>query len=332
MNTKWAAPGRPAQEPADLPLTGGMAGTAADSVGDQLGSAGVAIARCNERWPSQIGELAESDNPLASLEPVGVGGVLDGAFDLLRNRFGMLVAVAAAMLLPLQLLEVLGEMSSGLDADLDASGFAASFDLLAASTTTSAIDWIVLILRVVALSFLGVLTGAMVSDLLADRRRPASGLIGAAARRWWVAALIPVFCVPVKTAGACLIYIGFFAADALLMCASVVAGAEGRGPIHAFGRSWRLAGRNYGTALGVAFGGFLISLVLQAAFWIGPVLLASQFLASESLLLLVQQIGLLSMLVLQPLTACIAARAYVEFRCRSEALDIELRRTKVGLT
>ncbi|MGI9578020.1 MAG: hypothetical protein ACR2OH_07475, partial [Microthrixaceae bacterium] len=299
--------------------------------GGHLGSAGVAVVRCDERWPTGEGELAESNNPLAALEPVGVGGVLDGAFDLLRARFGLLVGLAAAMLLPLQLIEVLGEISSGLDADVDAAGFTSSLDLLAADTATSALGWLVLIMRVIVLSFLGLVMGVMVSDLLDDRRRSAASLVGAAARRWWVAVLVPVLCLPIKIAGGCLLLVGFFIADAFLMCASVVAGAESRGPLHAFGRSWQLATRQFGVALGVSFGGFAILLVLQLAFWIGPALLASQFLASEALLLLVQQIGLLSMLVLQPLTACIAARAYVELRCRTEALDLEIRRNKVGL-
>jgi hypothetical protein len=65
--------------------------------------------------------------------------------------------------------------------------------------------------------------------------------------------------------------------------------------------------------------------------WVGPVLLAGQFVTSESVLLVVQQVSLLTLLVVQPLTACITARAYVELRCRAEGLDIQLRRERLGL-
>jgi hypothetical protein len=75
----------------------------------------------------------------------------------------------------------------------------------------------------------------------------------------------------------------------------------------------------------------VISAVLQLSLYLGPVLLASFFVSSEPMLLALQQVALLSLLVTQPLTAAIAARAYVEFRCRSEALDLALRRRDLGL-
>lgn len=329
--TTWAAPGVGA-EPSRSAAGETAATPAAEGASDvRLGSAGVAVARCDAKWSPGSLERELADNPLEGLAPVGVGGVLDGGFDLLRHRFGTLVGLAAALLLPLQLLEVLGELQAGLDADASASGFNGFSDPFAVGAASTPVAWLVLVLRVVALSFLGVVTGSMVADLLGGRRRPTGQLLASAARRWWVAVLLPLLCVPVKSVGTCLVYVGFFAADALLMCASVVAGAEGRGPLHAFGRSWRLAWQNYGTAFGISFGGFLIAVVLQVSLWVGPVLLAGQFVTSESVLLVVQQVSLLTLLIVQPLTACIAARAYVELRCRAEGLDIQLRRERLGL-
>jgi hypothetical protein len=329
--TQWAAPGV-AAEPARSTRSGtGTTPEAGGAPGLGLGSAGVAVARCDAEWSPGALDRELADNPLEGLAPVGVGGVLDGGFDLLRHRFGALVGLAAGILLPLQLLEVLGELQAGLDADAGAAGFNGFADPFAVGAASTPIAWLVLALRVVALSFLGVFTGSMVADLLRGRRRPTGQLLASAASRWWVAVLIPLLCVPVKSVGACLLYVGFFAADALLMCASVVAGAEGRGPLHAFGRSWRLAWQNYGTAIGISFGGFLIAVVLQVSLWVGPVLLAGQFVTSESVLLVVQQVSLLTLLVVQPLTACITARAYVELRCRAEGLDIQLRRERLGL-
>jgi len=81
----------------------------------------------------------------------------------------------------------------------------------------------------------------------------------------------------------------------------------------------------------VSIGSFVISTVLQVSLYAGPVLLASYFISSESALLAVQHVALLTLLVTQPLTAAIAARAYLEFRCRSEALDLALRRRDLGL-
>jgi hypothetical protein len=127
------------------------------------------------------------------------------------------------------------------------------------------------------------------------------------------------------------VYLGWFLLDALLMCASVVAGAEGVGPLRAFGRSWTLARSSYGVAVLVSFGGFVVTNILQFALVLGPVALVGMFTVSEGVLVLVQQITSLVLLISQPLTACIAGRAYVELRCRAEALDLERRRVGQGL-
>jgi hypothetical protein len=171
----------------------------------------------------------------------------------------------------------------------------------------------------------------MLRELLGGRLPSGRRLAARAARRWWVAALIPLLTVPVKSVGFCLVYVGWFLLDALLMCASVVAGAEGVGPLRAFGRSWTLARSSYGVAVLVSFGGFVVTSILQFALVLGPVALVGMFTVSEGVLVLVQQITSLVLLITQPLTACIAGRAYVELRCRAEALDLERRRVAQGL-
>jgi len=292
------------------------------------GASGVAVARGDAPWPSLDTSAKADSDSLAPLGPVGVGGVLDGGFDLLRSHFGVLVALAAALLLPLQLVDLLVAVLAGRPAELNASPLLAA---VGSSGSNMPVTWLVVALRVVVLSFLGLTTGVLVSDSLTQRVRRTRSVLAVAAGRWWVALLVPVLCIPVKAVSACLVSVGFFIGDALLMCVSVVAGAEGAGPLRAFGRSWTLGWRSFGTALGVSIGSFVISTVLQVSLYAGPVLLASYFISSESALLAVQHVALLTLLVTQPLTAAIAARAYLEFRCRSEALDLALRRRDLGL-
>lgn len=293
-----------------------------------LGAAGVAVVRGDAPWPPDSTAGEAKTVWLENLEPVGVGGVLDGGFSLLRSHFGVLVGLAAALLLPLQLVDLWASVAAGRSAELDTSPLLAA---VGSMDSNMPITWLVAVLRFVVLSFLGLTAGVLVAGSLAGRVPSARSVLVAAGRRWWVALLVPILCVPVKAVSACLIYVGFFLGDALLMCASVVAGAERAGPFRSFGRSWALGWRSFGTALGVAIGSFVISAVLQVSLYAGPVLLASFFVSSEAMLLVVQQIGLLSLMVTQPLTAAIAARAYVEFRCRSEALDLALRRRDLGL-
>ncbi len=292
------------------------------------GSAGVAVARGDDRWPDTDGSRSGGHGVLEDLEPVGVGGVLDGGFHILRNHFGLLVGLAASIYLPLQLLDLWVAISAGLSAEIDSTPL---LSVLASTDSQLPLTWVVFALRVLALSVLGMAAGIVMRDSLAGVRRRPAAVVRRVARRWWVALLVPVLCIPVKLAFGCLGYIGFFLGDALLMCASVVAGAEGKGPLASFARSWRLGARSFGTALGVSLGAFAISVVLQFALYLGPALLTSVFVPSEAVILAVQQAAMLSLVVTQPLTAAIAARGYVELRCRSEALDLALRRHDLGL-
>lgn len=293
--------------------------------------AGVAVAPGDARWEADAGTVDPGDrNPLRDVEPAGVGGVLDGGFDLLRIGFGRLVGLAAALLLPLQLIELIIFTRVGRvdQVDIDQSPFAG---FMAMGSSPSSVSWVFVALRLMILSFLGMTVGLMVRELLGGRLPSGRSLAAAAGRRWWVAAVIPLLTAPVKSVGFCLVYLGWFLIDCLLMCPSVIAGAEGAGPLRSFGRSWKLARASYGTALGVSVGGFVIATILQFALLLGPAALVSAFAVSEGVLLLVQQITSLVLLVTQPLTACIAGRAYVEFRCRSEGLDLHRRRASLGL-
>ena len=296
-----------------------------------LGAAGVAIARADRAGPRRWeGRRADGDGVLDPLGPVGVAGVLVGGFELLRVAFVPLVGLAAALLLPLQLVDLFAGLRAG-GADDAAVPGSPVWGLGSTGTGGQGLSWALSMLRVGVLSFLGLTAGVIVADALARRRRHPLAVIGAAAPRWWVAALLPVLCVPPKVVAGVMGGIPFLFVDALLMCASVVAGAEGAGPLRSIARSWLLGWRSYGTALGVAVGGLVVTALLQAVLYLGPVALAGFLVAPESVLVVVQQLALLSLLVTQPLTACIAARAWVELRCRGEALDISRRRHDLGL-
>ncbi|MEZ5238871.1 MAG: hypothetical protein R2716_07945 [Microthrixaceae bacterium] len=292
-------------------------------------SSGVAVARGDAPWPRAGHEPMDDHGALSGLEPVGVGGVLDGGFEFLRRHFALLVGFSAALYLPLQLADLWISISAGLSAEIEGSPLVVALGSAGGSLPLS---WAVVGLRVVALSAVGMAAGVVVGDSLARTGRRPAEVMKLVARRWWVALLVPLVCIPVKAAFACFAYVGFFIGDSLLMCASVAAGAERTGPLASFARSWRLGVRSFGTALGVSLGAFAISVVLQFALYLGPALLTSVIVPSEEVLLAVQQVAMLSLIVTQPLTAAITARAYVELRCRSEALDLSLRREALGLT
>jgi hypothetical protein len=73
----------------------------------------------------------------------------------------------------------------------------------------------------------------------------------------------------------------------------------------------------------VSLGGLAISMVLRTALWLGPLALVSATVPSGLLAVLVARLGALVLLVTEPLVACIAARAWLELRCRTEGYDLE---------
>lgn len=277
-------------------------------------SAGIATARGDAQWPNDQVDQRHFDNPLQDLRLVGVGGVLDGGFDLLKVGFNPLVALAAILILPWTILDLVLRLTSG-----TAIGPGEGLPPLAMVGILS-----------LALSFLGMAGGFMASELLAGRE-PRLRSIGAfVASRWWVALLIPLMAAPIKGIAYVLCILPLLFVAPLLMCASSAAGAEQLNPFRALLRGASLARANYSKALFVFVGAAIISLILNTALLLGPIML-SGFVPTDWTANLLITAPSIVLLVSQPLTACIAARAYVDFRCASEGLDLALRRDKLGL-
>ena len=322
----WAAPESP---PAD---------GAATSVPTLGGAAGVAVARGDARPdrradPTGAGTRSPEDNPLGRLAVTGPGGVLDGGFDLLRFRFRRLVGLTAVIFVPIQLLELVLGLTVGTAATVSSDG--SSGDVLSGlglqSVGSSGWAMLFLLVRAVALCVLGIAVGHLVQGWLDGRDPTFREALWFAASRSWVAPVVVVVASAAKLLLACLGGVGWFLADALFFIAGIVAGVEHTGPFATIGRSVRLTRSAYGLSLVVCIGGFVICQILQLALTAGPLLLLAAFQPPEGWLLVAQQLASLVLLVALPLTACIAARAYVELRCRAEGFDLVRRQGDHGL-
>jgi hypothetical protein len=336
-----AVRGAPAATGLDAP-DGSLTGVAAASTG-------VAVARGDARRPRRGAATAElpqvhdrdrtrtaedpaaalEGNPLRGLGVGGAGAVLDSSFDLLRFRFRRFVALTAVLFVPLQLLDLVVALSSGVTAGGDGTD---QFQLLDTGAGTSS-GWTFLVvgLQSCALFLLGMAAGHLVEGWLAGRDDAFGTVVGAVARRAWVVPIVVVVAVAAKTAAACAGGVGFFLVDALFFIAGPVAGAERTGPFATIGRSVRLAKGAYGLALAVCFGGFAITFVLRFALSLGPMALIALIGLPDEWLIVLEQASALTLLITMPLTACIAARAHVDLRCRVEGLDLVRREEARGL-
>lgn len=290
------------------------------------GGPGNAIARADARAPRRAHADDMDGNPLAEPAVGGPGVVLDEAFDLLRFRFARLVAMAATVALPVQLLSLVVALRAGvggntLDAVLPGAG------IVDAGGGPGGWEESVLLpaLRVLALSLLGIGVGRLAALWLEGRDATYGQVVGFVVRRAWAAPVICVLGLSVKVAFGLLGGITYIFGEALVFIASVVAGAEVLGPFAAIRRSIRLTRSAYGVALVVAIGGTVLTLVLVTALLVGPTWLLAAYSVPEAVLLVASQLGSLVVLVTWPLTACVSARAWVELRCRVEGADIRRR-------
>jgi hypothetical protein len=273
---------------------------------------------------------ATQRNPLADLRPVSVGAVLDGGVELLRHRFGRLILMTACLFVPVWLLHLL----MAVVAPPSATGQAATSGptLLWSSLATGAdtpLSGLVGILQLVALSLLGVVIGhyAMATARGEDPELRELGAV--ALRRWWVAVLIVPLTSVVHVVAACLGGIGWILGDAFVFLTSVAAGAERLGPWRAFVRSWSLTRSAYGRALLICFGGLVITQLIRWSLAIGPTALVVALAPESPLVGLFGAATTAVLLITEPLTACLAARAYLDLRCRHDGLDLAMRHERL---
>lgn len=273
------------------------------------------------------GDPADRPSPLADLRPVGPGAVLDGAVDLLRHRFGRIVALAACLFVPVWLLNVVlalaapPPLSGG--SGLDWSGMS--------TATSSPLVYLVMALQLVALSVLGLCVGHLAIELACGRDASLSELGSVALRRGWVALLIVPLNALVHGPALCFAGVGWIIGDALVFLSSVVAGAERRGPWSSFVRGMSLTRAEFGRALAISLGGLCLTQLIRLSLSFGPTVLITSLAPGSSLATMFGALSTGVLLLTQPLSACIAARAYLDLRCRRDGLDLVLRRERSSL-
>lgn len=326
-----AAPWTPPESPAPDAAPAAGPDQVAGPEGVWRGGAGRARARGDARVPRVEGNADLDGNPLREPGVGGPGVVLDEAVALLRFRFRRFVALAATVVVPVQLLALSTSLRAGLSGDPAVDDVLPAATLFTAFGASGAEHLLLLALHAVALGLVGMAAGHLVASWLEGRDPTYGQVVAAVGRRVWVAPVVVVAGLVVKVPFVLLGGFGFVLGDALVFTAAAVAGAERLGPFGAVRRSIRLARHDYGLAVVVALGGLVLTQVLQSALVLGPLWLVSTFSPPEGWLVAVGQLGSLVVLVTMPLTACIAARTWVELRCRVEGVDLRRRGVRLGL-
>jgi hypothetical protein len=259
------------------------------------------------------------------LAPMTTADLLDGAFAILKRRPGDVLALAAAFVIPVEVLSSI-LLRDVLDAGA-LSGIGDPTTLLSteegetvgagAAVTSVAIG-------AVSLALLAGALGVLVDGWYRGRRVGAAEAATAALRRSPALLVALVLVHVLEGIGLLALGIGAYLAMALCHLTSPAVTVERLGPLAAIARSVRLTRRRIGPALVVPGLVGVVGLLVSFGFQAIPELVAG--VVPDDWDWLVRSAGqLAAQLVVVPFTAGVAVLFHLDLRVRTEALDIDLR-------
>ncbi len=262
-------------------------------------------------------------NPLVPLRRFGGTAALDLGFDLFRAQAKVLISIATALFLPIQLLDLFLRLTTRRPSG--ASAFTTSGFALGVFGPMSGFEPFILVLQSVALSLLGVASGVLTAAMMESQTMSAGAVFRRTMARFWIAPLIVAFSAIVYGLGSFLPLLGWAIAGGLTFTASIAAGVEGLGPWRAVRRAMALGGHNLTRAVGLYLGGLIILYLTRLVLLGGPLGLLALLGAPEQLINIVMESTAIVLVIVAPLTAAMASAAYVSMRVSSEGIDLAAR-------
>lgn len=311
----WAVPGTAAEQPQPSDAPGAPAGGPLP---------GDAVGRVVDAAVAPSGEVSV---PQVALRPMTAADVLDGGFAVVTARPRRLYGIAAALIVPTQLIVAAAERATSVDVDfLDFFN-----DPTVANEQINSGDlvnqYLVLGLDIVlsglVLVFLAAAIAHLVGQWIMGRDAPAGELVRHACRRWWP--LFGSFFV-VKAAEFASVFgcwLGLIFVMPLFVAVAPVIGVEGGGPWGAVARGVRLARTRYFPVMGVSLLMALASTLLSSALSALPQGLAA-WIGLDDGWWLVAFGAIVGQLIVVPFVAAATVLLYFDLRVRTEGLDLEM--------
>jgi hypothetical protein len=264
--------------------------------------------------------------PGLALRPMTVADVLDGGFAVLKARPRRLLGVAAAFVVPSQLLVAyIGrQVSGGLEVADVFSGDPAVLDQSNSDLGAQYLTiFAAVILSGLALVCVAAAVAHQVSQWMMGRDAPAGELFGVVGRRILPLSVSFVLVKLAEVAGLFGCYIAILFVMALFVVVAPVIAVEGVGPFAALGRSSRLVQGRYFPVLGLAVLMGIVGLLLSNALAALPQALAI-WIDSPATWPLLAVGGVVAEVIVVPFTAAATTLLYLDLRVRNEGLDIEM--------
>lgn len=284
------------------------------------------------RW--QGGHYLDPDRPKGGgprtgplpLHPMSLADILDGAFNLFKAELRTIVLVAAAFIVPIQV------VSAFLQRDfLDGTGVVSilsdpSVTLSDPAAGSVGQSWAALLSLAAALLVLPFVAGAIsrvVSAAYLGERMSAGDALRAVAGRWWVFVVAWFLVHVLEAIGTLLCVVPGLLAMALFVPVAPIIAVEGLGPVKAMRRSARLVRPRLFPVLGVALLAGLLASVLGSVLSTVPSIAAFAVGLRWGWILLAAG-GILNGLISTTLVAIVATLVYYDLRIRREGLDLQI--------
>jgi hypothetical protein len=281
-----------------------------------------------EATSSATGPAAAAAEPLppvpVALAPMTTADLLDGAFAILKRRPRDVLAIAAALVIPIEVLSAV-LLRDVLDAGaLTGVGDPTSVLTAEGGDAVGGAALVTVAISTVSLALLAGALGVLVDGWYRGRHVGPRDAVLAALRRS-PALLVGVVVVKLlEGVGLLALGVGAYLAMALCHLVSPAVAVEGLGPFAAVRRSVQLTRRRILPALAVPGLVGLVGLVVAFGFQAVPEVLTA--VVPDDWDWLVRSAGqLASQLVVVPFTAGVAVLFHLDLRIRTEALDIDLR-------
>jgi hypothetical protein len=333
----WAVPGSAEEQPSPAPPpppppgagpgNGAAPGGAGTTGGRAAGEAGPTGWAAPAGPAVDVGPHGAAAVPRVALRPMTVADVLDGGFAIVKARPRRILAIAAAFVVPTQLLIAWLQRSASdtlVVGDLFTDDPTVINEQLGNDGTGEVLALVlVAIIPAIALVCVAAAIAHLVGQWMMGRDAPAGEMMGVVGRRLWPLLASFVLVKVAEAVGIVGCYVGLVFIMALFVPVAPIIGVEGSGPIAAMRRSVRLVRPRYFPVLGIALLMGVTSLVLATALSALPQSLAG-IIGYENGWPLLALGAIAADIVVLPWVAAATALLYFDLRVRTEGLDLEM--------
>jgi len=262
-----------------------------------------------------------------------MGQIIDQGFEVLRFRFGRIMAISLVVVLPLVAVPTLlsyGSFAGEAERLLDSGGSDVFFGVLFG--TGGASGWwsaLASLASPIAQALVGIGVATLVGGWVMGRDPTFGEACGRIFRRTPAALVVFAAGVVPKVVGIYLCLLPGLVMVALFLVASPVLATEDSGPFRTIARSWGLGRRRLWPLVGLTVAGVLLASLITLLLNLAGLAIVEISGASTWAWVLLGGLSVLGGVFLTALLAAWAALAYVDVRVRTEGMDLEIESAEV---